>query len=44
MSVSVVRANGPEVGFHQRLLVQVSGVAAATLFSGAEWETSEFAA
>lgn len=44
IGVSVVRANGPEVGFHQRLLVQVSGVVAATLFSGAEWETSESAA
>lgn len=26
LTVSVVRANGPDVGFHQRLLVQVSGL------------------
>lgn len=39
----VLRANGPEVGFHYRLLVRSSGVVCdrATLFAGPEWETVE---
>lgn len=37
--VSVVRASGPEVGFHQRLLVRVSGIVASPLFCGPGWAT-----
>jgi len=38
-TVSVVRASGPDVGFHQRLLVRVSGVVASPLFCGPDWAT-----
>jgi len=37
LTVSVVRANGPDVGFHQRLLVRVSGVVVSPLFCGPDW-------
>lgn len=37
--VTVVRASGPEVGFHQRLLVRVSGIVASPLFCGPDWAT-----
>lgn len=38
--VSVERSNGPEVGFHFRLLARVEGVvgAGSRLFEGSEWE------
>jgi len=39
-TVSVVRAGGPEVGFHQRLLVRVSGTVTSPPFSGPNWATS----
>ncbi|MET0195649.1 MAG: hypothetical protein ABW364_00335, partial [Rhodococcus fascians] len=39
--LTVERANGPEIGFHFRLLVNVSGRTHAdrSLFDGAEWDT-----
>lgn len=39
--LTVERANGPEVGFHFRLLVRIAGRAPAvgSLFDGPEWET-----
>lgn len=39
----VLRANGPEVGFHYRLLVRSSGVVCdgATPFAGPDWQTVE---
>ena len=40
-SLAVVRANGPDVGYHFRLLARVDGrlAANAQLFSGPEWAT-----
>lgn len=37
--LTVVRASGPEVGFHQRLLVRLSGVLTSASFSGPAWAT-----
>ncbi|EAP97848.1 hypothetical protein JNB_12828 [Janibacter sp. HTCC2649] len=35
----VEQANGPEVGFHFRLLVRFTGRATAEIFSGPSWDT-----
>ncbi|WP_148232412.1 hypothetical protein [Janibacter sp. HTCC2649] len=37
--VVVEQANGPEVGFHFRLLVRFTGRATAEIFSGPSWDT-----
>jgi len=42
LQVSVERANGPEVGFHFRLLARIEGLVknGRGLFAGHEWETN----
>lgn len=39
LRASVLRANGPEVGFHMRLLVRVEGHTEVQPFVGPEWAT-----
>lgn len=42
LHAAVLRANGPEVGFHMRLLVRLNGiVGGAAPFTGPEWATVE---